>query len=399
MHMKLPIKDARVLAVLILLVGSPGISAQQLTLKRVLPNVAWPGCPAAEQPAVAVAAAKRKEADRLVEAATQAVLLGDKTEAVDLLTRALTLDPASRNTVYQRARLLDELDRQKEALAAYCRYLALAPDAPDVEEVRTRTRVLASANAFAVPAAAALAFEMGILHYQAQRLAEAEAEFSKASAAAPDWGDPLYNRAVTRLALNRTEDAASDLTRFLEMNPGSPEFRELADLLATLRGATPAKSDAKIDAKIDAQPDLKRSASGPLVAGLLVPGLGHFTTGRTGRGVLVLGVASGALMTGVLTKRIEVDCLSPRVNGECPPDQVAQRQESRPYLLPAIAVAVGTTVLGAIDAYRGANARNTRALAERRVGLNGRRRPPTLAPPSVTVGLQNTQFALLRVRF
>jgi tetratricopeptide (TPR) repeat protein len=292
------IKDPCFLAVLMLLVNTASLHAQQPTQRR---TASWAGCPAPDERPGDVTAAGRREGERLAEAATRAALIGDKTAALGLLTRAAALDPASRSTAYQLARILDELDRPKEALAAYCRYLALAPDAPEADEVRERTRVLGSASEIAQPAA-----------------------------------------------------------------------------------TTPS-------AQFDAQ--------AVLVSGLLVPGLGHFRTGRPGMGVLVLGVASGALATGVFKTRPHTYCLEPPVSGECPPNQIDSQQETRPYLWPAVAVAVGTSVLGAIDAYRGANARNARSGGASRVRPDGQPRGASLALPGVNLGMHHLQLDLVRVRF
>ncbi len=373
---------ARLLVLLILLVEPSGIVAQQLTLKRDLPSVSWPGCPLTGERPTGVTPAQSQDAERLAESATQAALLGDKAAALDLLTRAADLDATSASIAYRLARTLDELDRPKEALSAYCRYLALAPDASDAAEVRDRTRVLGTPPAFAVPAAAAGAYEAGIAHYDAGKLVDAETAFGQASEAAPEWSAAVYNRALIRLAQGRTDQAAQDFRRFLEMSPGSPEFSAVLDLLATFRQIPPLYNP-----------------NGALLRGLLIPGLGQFTTGRPRAGLVYLGIASGAVAVGISLKRLAVDCLSPPVAGVCPPSQIAGEEEKRPYLMPALAVAVATGVFAAIDAYRGANKRNGQAAKSTRVGQEGHTRGPSLALPSVNVGLRRTQFELVRIRF
>ncbi|MEX2282480.1 MAG: hypothetical protein WEE89_08345 [Gemmatimonadota bacterium] len=373
----------RLLVLSFLLVETSGAAAQQLPLKRELPSVAWAGCPQPEERRANVTSAQRQEAERLAEAATQASLLGDKAAALDLLARASGLDAASRTIAYHHARTLDELNRPKEALAAYCRYLALAPDAPDVQEVRDRTRVLGTPPGFAVPAAAARAYEAGIAHYDGARLAEAETAFGQASQAVPAWSAAVYNRAVTRLALGKSDAAAEDLRRYLELSPGAADFNVVLDLLATFRQVAP----------------LPYNPGSVLVRGLLVPGLGHFTTGRAGAGVFFLGAASAALVAGFTVTRQSVDCLSPPVNGRCPADQISNQETTRPYLVPGVAAAAVIGVWGAIDAYRGAGKRNADASKSLRVGHDGRSRGPSLASPSFAVGLYSAQFDLIRVRF
>jgi tetratricopeptide (TPR) repeat protein len=369
------------IAWLMLLCAPAALAAQQLPLKRDLPSASWAGCPAGERPAE-VPTVQRQSADRLAADATQASLLGDKSAALDLLTRAAAADPSSVPISYRLARALDELERSADALAAYCRYLTLAPDSPDAQDVRERTRVLGTPPGFSVPATAVRAYQEGIAHFDAGRHAEAETAFGQASEAAPDWGAPLYNRALTRIARAQKETAAEDLRHFLELSPGAPEFSAVLDLIATLRQVAP-----------------RYNPSGALLRGLLVPGLGHFTTDRTGAGVFYLATASSALAAGILLKKLDVDCLSVPVDGQCPPGQVAGEKETRPYLVPAVAVALATGVYGAIDAYRSAGRRNRAAASATRVGQDGRPRGPSLSPPAINVGARGTRLELIRVRF
>jgi tetratricopeptide (TPR) repeat protein len=372
----------RFVILLVPIFGTSALAAQQLPLKRDVPAVAWAGCPQMAEKQSDVSPDRRQEAARLAEAATQASILGNKTAALDLLVRAAETDPTSTTIAYNLARTFDELERRTDAVAAYCRYLDLAPDVPDAQDVRQRTRALATPPGFAAPAAAVRAFEAGISHYDAGRLAEAEATFGLASNAAPGWSAPVYNRAVIRAARAQTEEAAADFRRFIEMDPGAPEFNAVLDLLTTFR-----------------QPAQTYNPGGALVRGLLVPGLGQFTTGRPGTGILVLGTASGALAAGLLVKRLSVDCLSPPVDGRCPPGLIARTVEKRPYLLPAVGVAAASAVLGAIDAYRGASRRNRQPTTSTRVGLDGHPRGPSLALPGISLSLRSAQLDLVRIRF
>src|SRR5688572_26012629 len=222
----------RVVIVAALLVLIPhALSAQELHLKRDPPKLAWPGCPAIARPA-AVTNAQRQNAERLATSANEASILGDNTAALDLLVRAASADPTSERIAYRLARTLEVLDRRADAVAAYCRYLALAPDATDAPEARGRIAALTDPGGFAVPAAAAEAFATAIAHHDAGRLTDAEAALTSALAAAPEWSDALYDRGVVRLALNLDDAAADDLRRYLELNPGSRDF---GDVLRALR--------------------------------------------------------------------------------------------------------------------------------------------------------------------
>ena len=376
------VSRSRLLALLSLLVAPATAATQQLPLKREVPALAWAGCPRGE-PTANVAATQRQNAERLGEDATQASLLGDKAAALDLLNRAVTMDPSSRSLAYRVARALDELERPREALIAYCRYLTLAPDAPEAQEVRDRTRVLGTPSGFTVPANAARAFQTGITHFDAGQFAQAEIAFGQASEAAREWSAAVYNRAVARLALGRTDAAAEDLRRFLELSPTAPEFNTVLDLLATFRQVAP--------------PPFNPGST--LVRGLLLPGLGHFTTGRAGKGALFLGAATGAVAAGFMVTRLSVDCFSPPVNGRCPDDQIVDQEKNRPYLVPAIGAALAIGVFGAIDAYRGARKLNEEAAKSLRVGADGRPQGPSLVMPRVNLGFENAHIDLIRVRF
>src|SRR5687768_6594812 len=372
-------KRAIIVAALLGLIP-PALSAQELRLKREPPRVAWPGCPAIAKPA-AVPSAQRQEAERLATSATEASILGDNTAALDLLVRAAARDPSSERIAYRLARTLEVLERRADAVAEYCRYLALAPAASDAPEARGRIAALTDAGGFAVPAAAADAFATAIAHYDAGRLTDADAALTTALAVAPEWSDALYDRGVVRLALNLDDAAADDLRRYLELNPGSRDF---GDVLRALRATRNA-------------PAAPYNPTTALATGLLVPGLGHFTTGRPVRGLVFLGGAAGAVTAGMLLQRTHVDCLAPPVLGECPDAFVRSRSTERPYLIPAIGAAAVLGVLGALDAFRGAKQRNEQAAEVIRVG--GRDGTAVLFAPAVDVTSDATRLSLIRLTF
>jgi tetratricopeptide (TPR) repeat protein len=359
-----------------------GNHAQELPLKRDVPAVAWTGCP--DAPAIPdVGPAQRLEAERLAAEATQASILGNGRDAADLLARAADMDPRSASILHRLARAEDDLGRTDSALAAYCRYLAIASESPDAEDVRARIDALARPAGFAVAAAAVDAFRSGLAHYDAAGMEAAETSFSWAADAAPGWADPIYNRGLVRLALDRREEAADDLRRYLEINPASADFNRVLDVLGTLRGVTP----------------VPYSPASALAAGLLMPGLGHFTTDRAGTGLAFLGAAASAVAAGFAIQRVKVRCLAPPEDGVCPPDDVLRQDTERPYLVPGIAAAVAIGIWGAIDAYRGAQHRNERALELLRVGTVWGGDAVLVALPHHIRGGGHTHVELLTLRF
>ncbi|HSJ13831.1 MAG TPA: hypothetical protein VK939_05420 [Longimicrobiales bacterium] len=355
-------------------------AAQQLALKRDPPKVAWTGCPVTPQSAVPDRE-QQAEAERLADLATEATILGNSAGALDLLGTAARLDPASERLAYRHARILEELERGEEAITEYCRYLRLAPRAADVSEVQQRIARLVQAGEFAVPAPAAEAFRAGIAHYDARRLTAAEAAFGEAASALPSWSDPVYNRAVVRLALGKRSAATADFRRYLEMNPGSGDVGPVLELI----GATPAR------------PPFNPATA--LASGLVVPGLGQFTTGRPAKGALLLAGAAAAVTTGVLTEHLKVDCLSVPVDGRCPPDQIQDERRERPLLLPGIGVAAAIGIYGAIDAYLFARRRNAQAAELLRIGGADGAGGVSVALPSLHADASGARLDLLRLRF
>jgi tetratricopeptide (TPR) repeat protein len=354
---------------------------QELRLRRNVPPVAWTGCPPAAPPP-RISAAAQQEAERLAADATQAAILGEAGEAAALLARAAARDPGSASIAYRLARAEHELGRSDRAVAAYCRYLALAPDAPDAAEIRRQVTVLASPSEFAVAPAAAAAFRAGLAHYDAARLVAADSAFGLAAATEPAWPDLFYNRGIVRLALEDREAAAEDLRRYLELDPRAPEFNQVLDVLGALRGTVTA-------------PYNPRNA---LAAGLVVPGLGHFITDRAPRGAAVLGAAAAAAAVGLAVQRTRVECLAPPVDGVCPPDQILQQHTDRPYVFHGVGAAFVIGVVGAIDAYRGAQRSNAQAAELLRIGANARG-GVIVAMPQLRHGPDGVRLELLRLRF
>lgn len=367
-----------VLAVLLGLTAA-GAAAQQLELKRDLPPIAWSGCPAVTTTAAAPGDSAHAEAERLVVAATEASILGDNATALELLGRASALDGASAPIAYRHARTLEELDRTDAAIDEYCRYLGLE-GASDSAEARDRLVTLTQSDGFAVPQSAATAFQAGLDDYDRGSFVQADSAFGAAADAVPSWSAPVYNRALVRLELGQREAAIEDLRRYLEMSPGAPDFAVVLDQLSALQVAA-----------------VPRSTAGVLAAGVLVPGLGHFISGRPIAGALVMGAAGGAIAAGLLIERGEVLCLSPPVDGRCPSGQVLREDVERPFLVPGAIAAAVIGIGGAIHAWTGARNRNNDELL--RVGGRNGQDGAALVLPAVRVGRDATHIDLLRIRF
>jgi len=283
---------------------------------------------------------ERIQAANLLSEANQAAILGDRERARSLLLRAADLYPSSGDIAYRLGRILEEAGEVDAALAAYCRYLSLAPDGPDVLDVEWRVSVLDGSRDPVIPEPARTAFALGIEAIDRGDHSGAALHFSRALVERPDWPEAHYNRGIAHLEDGREAAGRADLERYLELRPDAPH----ADIVATRVGT--------------ASPASVHSPRTALVTGLIFPGMGHFYSGRPRSGAIVL-VGAAAAAAGSLYNRVNVTCRTPPIQGECPPGEVAERIEERPYLIPGLAVAGLFTVVGAIHASRAVAARSS----------------------------------------
>jgi tetratricopeptide (TPR) repeat protein len=339
-------------AVLLLLAAPLGTGIVQAqgrpALKRGMPVVAQrPACPtttAAPRPATA---AQRRQARELAQRAQQSAILGDRTAARDQLRQAATIDPANPDLAYQLARAQEAVGATDDATAAYCRFLALAPNAPEGAEARERLAGLARNAQPAISERVLAPFRAGISAYEAGRYAEAETGFSNAIAQQPDWADAYYDRALTKVVRGRREQAIADLQQYLRLRPEAEDRQAVIARINTLRGSPLSPATA-------------------LTLGLVIPGAGQMYTGRPAFGVITLAAAGGALAyalkSGPVTKEFVVNPKDPFGN-PLPPFIDTRTETGRPHLVPglaAVGVIAGVTAIEAFVHARGMNAKDQR---------------------------------------
>lgn len=324
--------------------AGPSVGAQELSdlpLKRELPPPPPGPCetvPSAEAPEAVPSDEDRREAERLLGEANRAAILGEREGALELLRAAADLDPASSEVAYRLGRILEDAGQEREALRAFCRHLALEDDGGvNVADARARAERIAPPADTSFSESARSAFEEGVAAFDAGSLETAARHFSRALVEAPDWEDAHYNRGVTYLRMGRIGAAAADLEWYLETDPVASDRARVEAHLEQLAPALAPEYD-------------RRTA---LTAGLVVPGMGHFYSGRPGAGFLVLATATASAGAGLLHRTVEVQCRSVPVDGECPPAEVLARVEDRPLLVPGLLGAAAITVAGAIHAFRG----------------------------------------------
>jgi tetratricopeptide (TPR) repeat protein len=310
-------------------VSALDVTAQQLPLKTAPPPGAVLICD--DQAAAAMPAPVAGDtvaAARLVNAATQSMLLGDLDGALEFLDRALLLDPTATEALYLQGRIRQRLGSAAAAAASLCAFLQVDPTNPLAQEVRQR---LDDARDQGVGRPLLDTYRRGVALEQEGRLGEAEAAFTEFLSARPSTADALYNRALVRAALGRDEAARSDLQSYLALDPAATDAIEIQRLLgfaATMPRPRPGAA---------------------FVRGALVPGGGQFYTGRPLVGAAITALAGGALAVGILSERTTIRCLDAAAT-VCPEDRIASRETERPWLLPAVGAAVGLSLGAAIEA-------------------------------------------------
>ncbi|CAN5224920.1 hypothetical protein BH23GEM2_BH23GEM2_13830 [soil metagenome] len=298
------------------------------------PTASSTPCPSAADP-VSPTDEQRRNARDLAQRALQAALLGDSATARDELRQAAALDRIDADLAYRLGRAHEAVRASADAVAEYCRFLALAPSAPEAPEVRARVSALASPATDPRVAATMSAFQVGVNAYESGRMADAEAAFSTTIRREPQWAEPYYNRAMTSLARGANEAAVRDFEQFLRLKPETDDRAAIVARIASLRRVTFSPSTA-------------------LAASLALPGAGHYYTRRPIRGVITsLGVGAAivvALLQQTTTSTIEQTGTDPFGNEYT--YTTTHRSRGRPYALPASVVAVAISVGSAIDAFK-----------------------------------------------
>lgn len=261
------------------------------------------------------------------------------------------MDPTNPELAYQLARAHDAVGAGDDARAEYCRFIALAPTAPEAAEARERVGALTRPTQATVPEQVMAPFRSGIAHYEAGRFAQAATAFSSAIVAQPDWADAYYDRALANAARGQRALAIADLQQYLRLRPDA-EDRQV--VIARMNG-------------LRAEP---LSPTAALGLGLVVPGAGQMYTGRKFFGLATLAVAGGAvayaLKSDLVTERYMVTDDQDPFGNVLPPYVATRRVPGRPYLTAGLATAGAIAVSSALEAFvyaRHANQREQRVSA------------------------------------
>ena len=288
----------------------------------------------------------------------EAAIVGDHRQARDVFADAARLSPGDERIAYQLARAYEELGERPNAVREYCRFLALAPQAADAPDVRTRITALAAAAGPAGPAdQASVAFRVGVGHIDQRRWREAADAFGRTIAALPRAAEAYYDRAVAHTALQDRNAAIRDYEQYLALRPS-------------------AEDAAQVRAQIEALRKPTWSTTTALVGGLVLPGFGQVYTSRPWIGLGVAAVAGTSLALALSSKEEpEIRDYSVTIPGFPPIVNVDTVMVTKqPYYAAGIATFTTLTIAAAFEAAR--YARRSRAAP-----LSGAR------PPTARLGL------------
>lgn len=304
-------------------------------LLRGAPSVAARSSCATPAPVVAADTGRQREARELAQRGQQSAILGDRAGARDQFRRAAALDPANAELAYQLARAEESAGSQEGATKAYCRFIALVPDAPEAAESRARLAQLMLADRQADSTRAASAFARAVTAYERGQLDSADVSLTAALALAPDWAEVYYDRGVVRSSLGRRDAAASDFQQYLRLEPGAANRAELTSRIAGLQ-----------------EPPL--SPARALALGLVIPGAGQFYAGRPVRGALSL-LGTGVALACGLSRRASTEVMQQTATdpfGNPYTYTTSRRITERPCRTPGFTAAGIIALVSAIDAYR-----------------------------------------------
>jgi predicted O-linked N-acetylglucosamine transferase (SPINDLY family) len=116
--------------------------------------------------------------------------------AVDLIDRAIAINPRVAAAYSNRGAALKQLKRLDEAVSSYERAIALQPDTPEAHS------------------------NLGNALRELRRPEQALASYDRAIAIKPDYADAHYNRGQALKDLKRLDESAASYAHTLELNPG-----------------------------------------------------------------------------------------------------------------------------------------------------------------------------------
>ena len=154
-------------------------------------------------------------------------------EALDFLSRAISVNPNNAFAHSNRGNVLRELNHVDEALISYDRAIKLKPDFADAHynrgaiqhKLKRLEAALASYNrAIALkPDFVAAYYNRGIVQHELKQLEGAVTSYDHALTLRPDYAEAYYNRGVTLQELMKWDEALASYDRAITLKPGYME--------------------------------------------------------------------------------------------------------------------------------------------------------------------------------
>lgn len=315
----------------LLALASPA-TAQQLAPKPSLVTAGPTAC--ASFPFSAAAPASSAPADdpelrRLVDEGQEAAAQGEHAAARDAFARAAELAPGNARVAYYLGREHEAVRDRPAAVREYCRYLALAPNAPDADEVRGRIARIVPASELSRVDAARAGFRSGVTLLERRQFRAADSVFGAIAGELPYAPEVFYNRGLARAAHGHRGGAVQDLEKYLTLAPTA------GDRAAVLAAMTRLQERAYSPAQA-------------FNSGIILPGMGQMTTGRPAIGVVVLGAVAGAVVAAFVSDDTRDSVRHVDPNGQ--PYWSPVTRTEHPYRAAGLGVAAGLWLGAAFEA-------------------------------------------------
>lgn len=327
-----------------ILTAVPSVGAQGFQLKTSLAAGGVTGCTIlpAGAPLPAPDPTAEVEATQLISDGQDAALQGEHATARDAFAKAAVLVPSNARLAYYLGREHEALNDNVAAVKEYCRYLSLATEASDGDEVRGRIVRLTPASELARLEEARANFQSGIALLRRQQYAAADSVFGAVATSVPNAPEPYFNRALSRAARGERVIAMQDFEKYLELSPRSADQTTVRAAMSRL-------------------PDRVYGPGQAFGSGLLVPGLGQMNTGRPVLGVVVLGAVAGAAgLAWQQQEKMETQTFTDPFGN---PYTDTVTKVTRPYLVAGLATAGAVWALAAFESSAYARRSRSRAAA------------------------------------
>ncbi len=338
-------------------------AAQDLPLKRTPPAATVVACPAFTAPATPVRA-QIDESNRLATLGQEAAIEGDHASARGLFQQAAQINQSDASLAFRLAHEQEEIGDKAAAVHEYCRYLYLSPTAGDATQINDKIKGLIAGPDLARGTATVNDFATGVRQFDSGSWGNAAEAFTAVTNAAPGFSAAYYDRALARAHQHKQTAAIQDFEHYLTLAPTASDRQAVRQRELELRHSLP-------------------SASKAFWIGLL-PGGGQYYTGQPLLGVVVTGLAGGAVVWGIQSQTVTKTGNFIDANGR-PYTQTFQATEHQ-HLAAGIGAAAAVTLLGAVEAAVVAHNRSSGLppLADSTVAsTSSGALPPRFRPPSV----------------